>query len=257
MSRIILKNKPLIEAIFELRWNLQSEQPELLSDPNYKLLVGSMHGLFKKEYPFFEQLPTAQMPDALAAYLVQYRFRAGENMWPIVQLGPGIITLNETAGYRWDDDFYPRIGRTVHDFFTAYPGQQRPVVQSLILRYIDAVAFDYENQNIFDFLGDMMKVRVELLPSLFEQTGIDNQPHLLDLRFAFRSANPAGSISLRFFRGRHHEKDSLIWESVFESSSDDLPQTGDAILAWADAAHTITRDWFFKLIDGELRRRFA
>ncbi len=257
MERIILNNKPLIEAIFELHWKLPSEHPELPADPNYKLLVGSMHGHFKDEYPFFEQLPTAQIPDALAAYLVQYRFRAGEALWPIVQLGPGIITLNQTADYRWNEDFSPRIGRTIHAFFAAYPGTQRPVVQSLILRYIDAVAVDYENQTIFDFLRDMMKVRVELLPSLFEHTGVTNQPQILDMRFAFPSVNPAGTISLRFARGKHADKDALIWESVFESSSVDLPQGEADILAWADGAHTMIRDWFFKLIEGELRRRFA
>jgi uncharacterized protein (TIGR04255 family) len=26
---------------------------------------------------------------------------------------------------------------------------------------------------------------------------------------------------------------------------------------WLDAAHAVTDDWFFKLIDGELERRFS
>ncbi len=257
MERIILKNKPLIEAIFELHWKLPIEHPELPADPNYTLLVGSMHGHFKAEYPFFEQLPTTQIPDALAAYLVQYRFRAGEQMWPIVQLGPGIITLNQTADYRWDEDFAPRIGRTVREFFTAYPGEQPPVVQSLILRYINAVPFDYENQNVFEFLRDMMQVRIELVPSLFEETGVPNHPHVLDIRVAFPSANPAGTISLRFARGKHQNHDTLVWESWFESSDGAVAQTEETILTWATAAHTVIRDWFFKLIEGELRQRFA
>jgi len=256
VARTILKNKPLVEAIFELRLKLQGEHPNIQSDPNYKLLLGSIHSHFKGEYPFFEQLPTTLVPDDLAAYLVQYRFRASEGAWPPIQLGPGIITLNETAGYDWDKDFYPRIGRTVSGFFTVYPGQERPLVQSLILRYIDAVAFDYEHDNVFDFLRDMMKIRVELLPGLFEGTGIDNRPKVIDLRFSFPSASPPGSMSLRFASGQQNGHDTLIWETVFESTGPDLPQTDDAISAWAAAAHTITSDWFFKIIDGELQRRF-
>jgi uncharacterized protein (TIGR04255 family) len=35
-----------------------------------------------------------------------------------------------------------------------------------------------------------------------------------------------------------------------------VPQIEDAIVDWAEAAHTITSDWFFKIIEGELQRRF-
>ncbi len=256
MARTILKHKPLVEAIFELRWKLQGADSHVQSDPNYKLLLGSIHSHFKGDYPFFEQLPTTLVPDDLAAYLVQYRLRANEGAWPLIQLGPGIITLNETAGYDWDKDFYSRIGRTVSGFFTVYPGQERPLIQALSLRYIDAVAFDYEHDNVFDFLRDMMRIQVELLPGLFEGTGIDSRPKVVDLRFSFPSANPAGSMSLRFACGVHGGQDALIWETVFESTGPHLPQIDDAISVWAVAAHAMTSDWFFKIIEGELQRRF-
>ena len=43
MTRKILKNKPLVEAIFGLKWELQEPQPEMKIDPHYKLLIGRFY----------------------------------------------------------------------------------------------------------------------------------------------------------------------------------------------------------------------
>jgi hypothetical protein len=40
VKRRILKNKPLVEAIFEIRWELQELAPGVKRDPHYKVLIG-------------------------------------------------------------------------------------------------------------------------------------------------------------------------------------------------------------------------
>jgi uncharacterized protein (TIGR04255 family) len=99
MARKILRNKPLLEAIFELRWELQEQAPGLKLDPHYKILIGSLYDRVKDEYPFHEELPTATIPDEISGYIVKHRFRKSENGWPLIQLGPGVVTLNDTEGY--------------------------------------------------------------------------------------------------------------------------------------------------------------
>ncbi|MCD6239350.1 MAG: TIGR04255 family protein [Thermotogae bacterium] len=98
MERKILKNKPLVEAIFEFRWKLQEPSIGVKIDPHYKILIGRMYDRVKDEYPFHEQLPAATMPDEIAGYVVQHRFRKDKDKWPLIQIGPGIITLNDTEG---------------------------------------------------------------------------------------------------------------------------------------------------------------
>jgi uncharacterized protein (TIGR04255 family) len=66
MPRKPLKNKPLIEAIFESRWELVEPSPEMKVDSHYKILIGRMCGKISDESPFHEQLPTATMPDEIA-----------------------------------------------------------------------------------------------------------------------------------------------------------------------------------------------
>jgi uncharacterized protein (TIGR04255 family) len=256
MTRKILKNKPLVEAIFELRWNLQEPAPGMKIDPHYKLLIGRLYDKLNDEYPFHEQLPAATMPDEIAGYIVQHRFRKDADKWPLVQIGPGIITVNDTEGYIWED-FEKRIIQAVNILLEVYPESKSNLkVNRLILRYIDAIAFDFERDNIFTFLKEQVKTEISLYQKLFEDTRVGKSPLSLDLRFSFASTEPKGAIHLRFVRGKRKETDALIWEIMVESVSEDVPKVQNEIADWVKEAHNLTDDWFSKLIEGELSRRF-
>lgn len=256
MKRKVLKNKPLVEAIFELRWNLQEPAPGMRIDPHYKLLIGRLYDKLNDEYPFHEQLPAATMPDEIAGYIVQHRFRKDKDKWPLVQIGPGITTVNDTEGYVWED-FEKRIIQTVNILFEVYPeSKSNLTVNRLLLRYIDAIAFDFEKDDIFTFLKEQAKTKINLYQKLFEDTRVEKSPLGLDLRFSFPSTKPKGAIHLRFVRGKRKESDALIWETMVESVSEDVPKVQNEIADWVKEAHNLTDDWFFKLIEGELLRRF-
>lgn len=257
MERKILKNKPLVEAIFEVRWKSKKESGTGFKvDPNYKILIGRIYDKVKDEYPFYEQLPTANMPDEISGYIVQHRFRKGKDQWPLIQIGPGLITLNDTEGYRWED-FEQRIGGVLDVLSKVYPDPQTNlIITQLILRYIDAIDFDYENENLFEFLKEKLKVNVKIDESLFNETGVNNLPHNFDLSFTFLSAKPKGSILLRFTRGKIKDRDALIWDTMVQSNDDEIPFRKEEINPWVSDAHVLTDDWFFKMIEGELLRRF-
>jgi uncharacterized protein (TIGR04255 family) len=251
---ITLKNKPLIEAIFELRWELQERSSGIKTDPHYRILIGSMYDRVRKDYSIHEQLPTADMPDEIAGYVIQHRFRKGVNEWPLIQMGPGIITLNETDGYVWDD-FKKRIIEVIKILFEIHPIKENPKINGLLLRYIDAVDFSYD-KNIFDFLKDSMGIGVSMRPDLFEDKRVKDLPLDFDIRLTYPLLDPAGSIQLRFVRGKRNSIDALIWETIVNSIGNDIPQSEGEIINWLDKSHDLTHDWFFKIIDGELLRRF-
>ena len=62
MPRTPLKNGPLIEAISELRWELQEQTPGMKPHPHHKIPISKMYDRISDEYPFHEQSPTATMP---------------------------------------------------------------------------------------------------------------------------------------------------------------------------------------------------
>ncbi len=270
MKRKILKNKPLIEAIFELRWrhkinNLEeTDTPPYKKDqkmrinPHYKLLVGRLYDKLIDEYPYHEELPASDIPVEFVGYIVQHRFRKDEKEWPLIQLGPGILTVNDTKGYTWED-FEKRVEKAVETLFALYPKSGEDlIIERLMLRYIDSVDFNYENDNIFEFLKEKMKTQIILYEKLFEATNVELLPSNFDLRFDFKTHDPKGTVFLRFVRGKSNirKTDILLWETVVRSTSEEVPKRQSGIANWIKKAHNLTDDWFFKLIEGDLEKRF-
>jgi len=256
MSRKVLKNKPLVEALLEIKWTLATPAPNVRLDPHFKLLLGRLYDRLSHDYPYHEQLPSSILPDEMSAHMVQHRFRHAPDDWPLVQIGPGILTLNETQKYLWDD-FRARAINVIRKLYDAHPKTSDLKVESLLLRYIDAVEFDYVSENIFAFLQDKMNVSLVLPASLFEGNTIRKIPSHFSWQSAFQCDNPRGTVTVRFATGQKNDKPALMWETIVQTTNSNLPTLPDGFADWIDAAHAISDDWFFKLIEGELERRFS
>lgn len=258
MPRKNLKNKPLVEAILEIRWVLPNqEEPSLPLDPHYRILLGRLSERVAGEYPSHEPLPTSTIPDQMAAHIVQHRFRASPGSWPLLQVGPGIFTINDTSSYTWSD-FQPRCERAVTTLIDSYPAPHDFHLQQIILRYIDALSFDFTKDNALQFLHDKMKTTLALPNSLFDGVPVDCTPSGFKWEVSFPRKNSEGTVTLRFGSGRQHNQPVLLWETLVVSSvGSKIPKLPDEFSSWLISAHDITDDWFFKLIEGDLERRFS
>jgi uncharacterized protein (TIGR04255 family) len=190
------------------------------------------------------------MPDEMAPYIIQHRFRKKENGWPLFQLGPGIVTLNETEGYDWPD-FQKRLSDLLTQFFESYPNPKKIQIEELTLRYIDSTDFDY-NKNILTYLKENMGMDIIMPKSLFEGTPITDKPLALDFRITYPFPN--GGATIRFARGTRHNKDVLISETVVNSQGKGVPQNPKDIIQWIVKSHDLTHVWFIKLYDKLLER---
>jgi uncharacterized protein (TIGR04255 family) len=244
-----------VEAIFEVRWQLKEIQPGLVSDPNYSLLIGSLYQRLRQKYPFHQALPTALIPNEMVSGIVQHRFRKAKEKWPVVQLGPGIFTVNQTKGYTWVD-FKQRVIEGVNALFETHPNVQELNIQTLGLRYINAIAIDFEHDDIFQFLKEQLKIDISLHSRLFEDTPVKRTPLEFDYKFSFACTKPKAIIKLRLARGKQQQTDALIWETIIETDSNGLPELPLQLEGWLEDAHDVIEDWFFKLIKGDLEKRF-
>lgn len=251
-----LKFKPLVEAILEVRWALQSLGVGREHDPHYRLLLGRFSDRVKDDYPAYEQLPLASVPDELIGHTVQHRFRVEQKRWPLLQLGPGVMTVNSTSDYTWAD-FQPRVLTAVERLYKSHPKTDEFKVSQLILRYIDAVEFDYRGADAYAFLREKLKLDLRLPENLFDDTGVKSRPATFSWQTAFSSNSPPGIINVKFATGQKEGQPAIIWESTVQSTGDDLPSLPDAFGKWFEEAHKLTDDWFFKLIEGDLERRFS
>ncbi|WML24112.1 TIGR04255 family protein [Neobacillus sp. OS1-33] len=272
-----LKNKPLVEAIFEFRWSsasapqfIQANIPGLRLtmqnsqnvnqggiDPNYNILFGRFYDKVSGEmgeYPYHEPLPTAAMPLEMSTHVVQHRFRVAQDQWPLLQIGPGIMTVNDTSGYKWDD-FRSRILSSLDKLKASYIKPSDVEVNNLVLKYINAIEFDYVSQDINEFLNTKMGVNVTLPADFFSNGKCDKDPRNFLFQSSFRSSDPEGHISIQLGTGSTNGKPSLIWETSVVSS-ENPPNINESFETWLDKAHKLNEEWFFTLISGDLERRF-
>jgi len=244
-----LNNKPLVEVIFELRWALQ-EMTGRHVDPYYPIMLGEFFAAVKDQYPHWEALVPPGMPLEIAPNVVHHRFRTALDQWPLVQLGPGIITINETEGYRWHD-FNKNCLALLQVLLGLYEaaGQAfQPVYVSL--RYIDADVLG--NRSVTELLSKL-KLKLEPDLKLFESGRVAGpETNHLALALSYPSVHPKGMFTARFNQGKKNDQPGLIWETQIQSSGDDTPIEQSEVERWLEEAHATTSDWFSRQIEGEL-----
>jgi uncharacterized protein (TIGR04255 family) len=250
-----LSNPPLIEAIFEAKWQPEEMEPGRRRDRHYHLLIGRLYDKLCQDYSYYEPLPAASVPSNLVAGVVQHRFRKDDGQWPVIQIGPGIFTVNDTETYTWND-FKNRVVGGMEDLFDVCPSLQDLTFDSLALRYINGVELDFDQEDILKFLEDQMRIDLSLPSSLFEDTSTEKAPLGIDCRLAFRCTKPKSRINMKFSRGRRYDSDALIWETIVFTGSGDMPRLLSGLENWLTEAHDVAEGWFFKLVEGDLLRSF-
>lgn len=260
MTKKNLKNKPLVETIVEIKWKLNphSENYNSKIDPNYKILLGR---LFDKlsgpegKFPRYEELPSSRIPEELAEHVVQHRF-SSEDGRCAVQVGPGVFTLNQTEGYSWKT-FKQNVIDSFGKFFEVYPDIPNLKIESLSLRYLNSLELDFESENIHQFLREKMKISILYPESLFDNSEVIEKPLSMKITTAFKCIDPEGIIRIRLGSGTVEGKKSLIWETTFRTEEQGIIlKSLESLTTWLTDAHNVIEDWFFKIIEGELERRF-
>lgn len=247
-----LNNKPLVEAIFELRWGLDGVQDGAV-DPYYQILIGQMFAEINGSYPYWERLPTAELPESFLPFMPHHRFRVEPDAWPLIQMGPGLLTVNDTEGYVWET-FFPRCSDVIDALFRIYPeAEEKLKIFEITLRYIDADAL--LGLSAVDFLRSL-KLNVDMQQSLFEGGRIGGNSLGVSLSLAYSAWRPKGIFQISCNQGKKHNQDAMIWETKVISRGTDAPRKPEAINAWLNEAHDTVHDWFFRQIDGVLLEKY-
>lgn len=254
-----LPNKPLIEAILELKWELEGAAEGIHRDPMYPFYVGKFYDLLKGEYPHVERLPAAQVPDEITAYEVKYRFRKAKGGYPLIQAGPGVATLNFTDEYHWDaflagaKDF---LGKLVEAYGLGGHGQ-KPTFTSILLRYINAVQVTPQDTNVMDYLLDKLHTSVSLPKDVMASPQISGDPVGFYFSASYPLNRPEGVGTIRLATGSRSAKPAVIWELSIQSQKEQSPREVRECESWLKDAHDAAESWFFSLIKGELETQFG
>lgn len=249
-----LVNKPLVEALFELKWKLDEQSSK--GQAKFPLLLGRYFDKIRKRYPEAEDLPASQVPETFTPHIVRHRFRVGAGQWPVTQLGPGILTVNETQDYHWDT-FRERIAESLEAVFSSYPmdvSQFSPL--QVELRYINLIPFDKSAGKITDFLSCKLHTTITVDERIFDgdqEAGIEAG---LDFSIALQLKKPDAIGTLMFGNGESDNRPGLLWQIIMRTNPANVPQTSKDIMQWTNEAHEVTEKWFFTLARGDLMELF-
>ena len=232
MVDIKLKNAPLKEAIFELFWNGPIDKSGFPIDNEFDLAQGRFDVEIRKDFPVYKRLIPANSPIKILGQPI-HQFWRNQLQWPVVQLGQGIMTVNETEkGYIWDN-FRKIIHDSIQILIKSY--DTSPSFKRLSLRYIDSVDLP-ENITLLDFVNSSFKTNItnsfmvpgEMAGLNFNQifTVFQNSKVHLNIQSAINNLNG---------------KPAIVWITLIETN--EIPSIDD-ISKWIDKAHSTCSNLF-------------
>lgn len=244
-----LPHAPLQEVVFELHWKLETDsQSGLLFDKQFVFARGIFQNLVKDTYPILEPLTPGNVPEMLFSTKPILRFWSKDKTFPVVQLGHGILTVNDTdTNYFWDD-FKHRIIDSLKWLHESYKeGLDFNYVE---LRYIDCYALsDSESSNFPEFLNENLNIsiqnKIELPKSKLAGLKLTQKYKLDDNNY----------LNLTFNNGKRNSDESnvVIWQSSVYHQGD---IADNSLEEWIDQSHDLCSNLFKNTVNAKLYEQF-
>jgi uncharacterized protein (TIGR04255 family) len=266
-SDIKLKNSPLAEAWLEIRWHLDPiDPPQFMTDQGYPFILGPFYNSIKDRFPNKEELDASKAPQDFLPHVVRHRFRVSPDGWPILQLGPGVASVNFTPPYTWKE-FRETALYLRSNLSDAY-SEWRLDSQLITLRYRNVEPFPYSQKNFLNFLEDNLNTTISLPSKIPGYAGSTSNPTSANIVLTYDLTVPKGTGTLRLSTGVRTEKDPktdeertteiLMWQLEVSSGENNAPEIviGKDFANWLDAGHSVIHEWFFSMIEGSLRKTY-
>jgi len=238
-----LPNAPLIEIVLELRWKITNKVD--LSKIQY--LYGDIYNELKHKYPFRENIQPPEIPLEILINQPVHRFRTAQNDYPLFQVGPGIITLNNTDSKYFWESFSKDSSELVDTFLKVFPFQSSELLTPSIL-FLDFFPFNFNKDDGYKFINDKFNVR-------FEQSFIETVSNPKDINLGFFYEIDLGDLSVVFQKGINNKQQEGIVLQTRINGAPINPKI-DEIVSWIDKSHDTCSDLFKKLTEGELYESF-
>jgi uncharacterized protein (TIGR04255 family) len=253
-----LLHPPLVEVIFELRWEIENDQQNgRMHDPNYPMMYGRLYERLKKDFPIIEDLPSVQAHPDMTPYVPRHRMRKEQNGYPLIQVGPGIVTINDTKAYSWNH-FQSLALRLIEAIVELYPTNAIPLnfIKSE-MRYVNAIRFDLARENPLAFLAEKLHMKVELDPELFEQVSLNERPNTIGINLAYALEKPMGNLNIGVNLGQFEAKPAFIQQTLIQSFGELVPSDVNSFGPWLQDAHESAESCFQVFCKGDLMEKFC
>lgn len=237
-----LPNAPLVEVVFELHWNVSTSD---VTKTQY--LYGDLYNLLKDKYPHREIVNSPDIPFEILVDKPVHRYRNNVGDYPLIQIGPGLLTLNCTEKKYFWEEFYNNANQLVSNFLKIYGFLPTEEIRPSLF-YLDFFEFDFEKANIHEFLNKNFNLSVG-------QSFLDTDSLPTDLNLGFFFKMECGDISVLLKRGQNSErKDGIILQTRLNGPF--LPSKSGEIDSWLNIAHETCSDIFKMIFKKEFYNTF-
>lgn len=265
---INLKNPPLAEAWLDIRWQLESTVagPQFMRDPNFPFALGAFFDSVKDQFGYREDLEASKAPQDMLPHVVRHRFRTSEKGWPLLQLGPGVASVNFTEPYTWMD--FKKAALYLQSKLSDAYSESELVTKTITLRYRNTEPFNHSSHDLIAFLQENLNISMILPAYIPGPVGFTDLPTSANIVLTFNLSEPKGTGTLRLGTGTRKQDvlpsepadvEVLIWQLEVTVEGSDAPKigSGDQFIIWLNSAHAIIHEWFFSLIDGPLFMKYT
>ena len=262
MAEFVYESPPLVEVIAEVHWHIErlSTIPDGGVDPQFSGLVTKLEqALPSAGFPVVERLVPPQVPVELLADKPIVRFWTRDKTWPLIQVGPGIMTVNIVPPYEGWRAFKPTIVQALEQLSTHYPlADSLLKIERAELRYIDA----FTKRNGFTtypkFVNERLGFQITLPMGIAKSTNHPPEESVswaADISFPIRDvANNFGVVRIR--PGTVNDQSAAVMECAVRWNDPNGIPFSD-LSTWYDKAHQHVSDWFFALAEEPLLETFG
>ncbi len=254
----LLLYPPLIEAIFELHWELQRDkQTGRLSDPSYPMMYGRIYERLKKDFPHIEDLPSVQVHPEASPYIVRHRLRKDKTSYPLMQIGPGVVTVNAAQGYSWTS-FKEHILRLIEAVSDLFPTMAAPLnFTRSELRFVNGIRLEAQNENPLAFLSDKLHIKLEMDSDLFIMNQMNDLPNAVNFTVGYPLKRPNSNLGLSAHLGQMDGKPAYLFQTQVISLGEWVSADADGFETWLSDAHDAAVHSFISLCKGSLMDKFC
>jgi uncharacterized protein (TIGR04255 family) len=238
-----LPNAPLVEIVLELRWKILNQAD--LSKTQY--VYGDLYSELKSKYPHRENVLPAELPLGILINQPVHRFRSAPNDYPLIQVGPGLLTLNTVDEKYYWDDFSTLANELITTFLKVHPLEVNDKITPSVL-FLDFFEFDFENDDILKFINKKFQIQ-------FGQSFITSETFPTNINLGYYYKIPLGDLSVLFQKGKSIKKlDGIILQTRIDGNP--LNPVIEEVSDWINKSHEICSDLFKKLTEGSLYESF-
>jgi uncharacterized protein (TIGR04255 family) len=238
-----LPKAPLLEVIFEVIWAVKTKQD--LTKCEY--LHGDLFARLSNTYPYREMLIPHEIPIEACVNTPAHRFRVGKDAYPLVQVGPGILTVNSNDDmYVWENyekwciDAYKNLSE-IYNFTNTDQ-------INFSLKYFDFFPFNFKDNDVNKYLSDFF--HIELNQTFLNETGT---PSSVNVGFFYDIE--LGKISIRIIKGINSKKQTGIIIDTSLSTKLNDPDI-DIFSKWLNDAHDYVSKSFKTMTKGKMYDSF-